>query len=67
VLGWNTVRIGGTVDELAAAGYEVRGEDLARVSPMIDAHVIATGSYHFNRAVRSRAGGGDRCSDGNPK
>jgi hypothetical protein len=40
----NTVRIGAIVDELAAAGHEVAREDLASVSPMLDAHVIATGS-----------------------
>jgi len=52
VLVWNTVRIGTIVDELAAA---VAREDLARVSPMLDALVIATGSYHVDRAVRGRS------------
>jgi TnpA family transposase len=56
VLVWNTVRIGAIVAELAATGHEVRPADLARISPMLDAHVIATGSYHFDRAVRARAG-----------
>lgn len=51
--------IGAIVDELAATGHEVRREDLARISPMMDAHVIATGSYHFDRAVRARPGGAD--------
>jgi hypothetical protein len=36
---------------------EVVRADLARVSPMLDAHVIATGSYHFARAVRTRSAG----------
>jgi len=52
VLVWNTVRIGSIVDELEAGGQPVSREDLARVSPLLDAHVIATGSYHFDRAVR---------------
>jgi hypothetical protein len=54
VLVWNTVRIGAIVDELATSGHAVAREDLARVSPMLDAHVIATGSYHFDRTVRGR-------------
>lgn len=52
VLVWNTVRIGGIVDELRAAGQTVDSADLARVSPLLDAHIIATGSYHFERAIR---------------
>jgi TnpA family transposase len=52
VLVWNTVRIGAIVDELEAGGQPVSPDDLARVSPLLDAHVIATGSYHFDRAVR---------------
>ncbi len=55
VLIWNTVRIGAIVGELEAAGHQVAREDLARISPLHDAHVIATGSYHFDRAIRSRA------------
>ena len=56
VLVWNTVRITAIVDELAAAGHVVKPEDLARVSPLLDGHVIATGSYHFDRAIRARTG-----------
>jgi TnpA family transposase len=59
VLVWNTVRIGAILEQLSAAGHEVRREDLARISPMMDAHVIATGSYHFDRAVRARAAAAD--------
>ncbi len=55
VLVWNTVRIAEVVDELAKAGHEVARADLARVSPMLEEHVIATGSYHFDRAVRRAA------------
>lgn len=53
VLVWNTVRIGAILDELANADHTVRTDALARVSPLLDTHVIATGSYHFNRAIRS--------------
>ncbi len=52
VLVWNTVRIAGIVDELEAGGHAVDREDLARISPLLESHVIATGSYHFERAIR---------------
>ncbi len=45
VLVWNTVHIAGIVDQLRAAGHEVRVEELARVSPLAHAHVIPNGSY----------------------
>ena len=34
VLVWNTVHIARIVDQLRAAGHEVKDEDLARVSPL---------------------------------
>ena len=40
VLVWNTVHIARIVDQLRAAGHEVKDEDLARVSPLAHAHVI---------------------------
>lgn len=45
VLVWNTVHIARIVEQLRAAGHEVRDEDLARVSPLAHAHVIPNGSY----------------------
>jgi TnpA family transposase len=45
VLVWNTVHIARIVDQLRAAGHQVRDEDLARVSPLAHAHVIPNGSY----------------------
>jgi Tn3 transposase DDE domain len=52
VLVWNTVRIAGIVDELEAGRHPINRDDLARLSPLLDSHVIATGSYHFDRAIR---------------
>ena len=49
VLVWNTVQIAQIVDQLRAAGHQVRDEDLARVSPLAHAHVIPNGSYVFDR------------------
>ncbi len=54
VLVWNTVHIARIVGQLRAAGHEVRDEDLARVSPLMHAHVIPNGSYF--QSPRRRAG-----------
>ena len=55
VLVWNTVHIGRIVDQLRAAGHEVRDEDLARVSPLAHAHVIPNGSYFQSPRRRTQA------------
>jgi TnpA family transposase len=49
VLVWNTVRIGEIVAALEATGHQVANEDLARVSPLANAHVIPSGTYRFPR------------------
>ena len=51
VLVWNTVRLEGIVARLRAAGESVLDEDLARISPIVSAHVIPNGTYHFRQAV----------------
>ena len=38
VLIWNTVHVARIVDQLRAAGHEVKDEDLARASPLAHAH-----------------------------
>jgi TnpA family transposase len=55
VLVWNTVHITRIVDQLRAAGHVVEDEDLARVSPLIHAHVIPNGSYFQSPRRRSDA------------
>ena len=55
VLVWNTVHIARIVDQLRAAGHEVRDEDLARVSPLAHAHVIPSGSYFQSPRRRAEA------------
>ena len=45
VLVWNTVHIARIVAQLRAAGHDVNDDDLARVSPLMHAHVIPNGSY----------------------
>ena len=45
VLIWNTVHIARIVGQLRAAGHVVPDEDLARVSPLLHAHIIPNGSY----------------------
>jgi TnpA family transposase len=51
-LAWNTVRIGEIVASLERSGGQpVRREDLARISPLANAHIIPSGTYHFRRAA----------------
>ena len=45
VLVWNTAHIARIVAQLRAAGHDVNDDDLARVSPLMHAHVIPNGSY----------------------
>ena len=55
VLIWNTVNIARIVDQLRAAGHQVKDEDLARVSPLAHAHVIPNGSYFQSPRRRAQA------------
>lgn len=48
VLVWNTIQIQRIVEELRASGHSVKDEDLARVSPLLRAHVIPNGSYDLS-------------------
>ena len=45
VLVWNTRHIDRIVYQLRAAGHEVLDEDIARVSPLLHAHITPNGSY----------------------
>ena len=55
VLVWNTVHIARVVEQLRAAGYDLRDENLARVSPLAHAHVIPNGSYFQSPRRRAEA------------
>jgi len=48
ILVWNTIQIQRIVEDLCASGYTVKDEDLARVSPLLRAHVIPNGSYDLS-------------------
>jgi TnpA family transposase len=52
VLVRNTVRMGEIVARLRAAGEVVPDEDLARISPLADAHVIPDVTYVLDRSHR---------------
>ena len=56
---WNTLYLDRAVSHLKEHGAEVRDEDLARVSPLMRAHVRVLGRYHF-RLDESIEGGGLR-------
>jgi hypothetical protein len=52
VLVWNTVQIGQIVVGLRVAGEEVRGADLAHISPLAFGHIIPNGTYWFERHLQ---------------
>ncbi len=54
VLVWNTVHIAEIVAALERQGQLVEAEHLARISPLANAHVIPSGTYHFERASARR-------------
>jgi TnpA family transposase len=53
VLIWNTVQIERLVAQLRATGHAVPDDDLARVSPLLHAHITPNGSYF--QSLRSQA------------
>jgi hypothetical protein len=56
VLVWNTVRIGEIVRALeGTTGAAVERAELARISPLAHAHVIPSGTYHFERVNEREA------------
>jgi TnpA family transposase len=55
VLVWNTVQMTRILARLRAAGQQVADGDLARVSPLAHAHVIASGSYFQSPRRRAEA------------
>jgi TnpA family transposase len=56
---WNTLYLDKAISHPRASGTEVRGEDLARVSPLMHPHARVLGRYHF-RLDESVAEGGMR-------
>jgi TnpA family transposase len=53
VLVWNSVRFSEIVEELEGpAGRPVQLADLARISPLANAHVIPSGTYRFPKGSR---------------
>ena len=44
---WNTIYVEAVLDQLLAEGYEIRDEDVARLSPLIHEHINMLGRYSF--------------------
>ena len=44
---WTSVYLDAAVAQLEAAGYPVRGEDVARLSPFVNTHLGVHGTYSF--------------------
>jgi TnpA family transposase len=52
---WNA-RYLAAVAQLRAEGYEIKDEDVARLSPLKDRHINFLGRYPFNQGQRTRSG-----------
>ncbi len=44
---WNTIYMDAALNRLRAEGYEVRDEDVARLSPLSHEHINMLGRYAF--------------------
>jgi TnpA family transposase len=44
---WNTIYMEAALDQLRKEGYEVRKEDVARLSPLVHNHINMLGRYSF--------------------
>jgi len=44
---WNTIYMDAALNQLVAEGYDVRPEDVARLSPLGSKHVNMLGRYAF--------------------
>lgn len=45
---WNTIYMEAVLNQLRAEGYPVRGEDVSRLSPLIQPHINMMGRYSFS-------------------
>ena len=54
---WNTLYLDKVVAHLLETGTQVREEDLARVLPLMHAHVRVLGRYHFSLDEAVEGGG----------
>ncbi|SCY11583.1 Tn3 transposase DDE domain-containing protein [Streptomyces sp. 136MFCol5.1] len=45
---WNTRYLDAAVAQLRAEGHDIKGEDVARISPLKDRHINFLGRYLFN-------------------
>lgn len=53
IVTWNTTEIGKLIASLRQHGTIQEGLNVSSVSPLACAHIIKTGTYHFNQEVRS--------------
>lgn len=44
---WNTIYMGAVLDQLRQEGYEVKEDDVARLSPLTHEHINMLGRYSF--------------------
>ena len=53
VLIFNTVQFSQIIETLRLTGEEVEVEDLKRISPLAQAHIIPNGTYHFDNPTET--------------
>lgn len=44
---WNTIYMDAALDQLRSEGFDVRDEDVARLSPLVHKHINMLGRYVF--------------------
>lgn len=54
---WNTLYIEAALEQLRSDGYEVRPEDVARLSPLPSHHINVLGRYSFSLSEQVANGG----------
>ena len=45
---WNTIYMEAALNQLRAEGFEVKDEDVARLSPLLHEHINMLGRYSFS-------------------
>ncbi len=53
---WNTRYMNMALDSMRAEGFEIKGEDAERISPLRHEHINLLGRYHFTLAESVRQG-----------
>lgn len=56
VVSWTTRYMDAALNYLKQTGFEVREEDIERLSPLVSHHINFVGKYHFSKPVEVKRG-----------